>query len=181
MSSALYDSPEFAAAVRTVLGGDLMLLPETFMDYTVQYAAMNPLSIPVSQLTGFSQFTVLVGNYVNNQESTSSSTYTDLTTVGPTLSAVPDGHYIIAFGCEAFISTAGYGARMSIQVNSTAAGNADECVTAATTLGSIMRITTKTLQNSNNSTLTCKYLADATSHTGTFGKRWMIALKYGNL
>ena len=49
----MVDSPEFAEAVRQVLT-DFLGLPQSFLDYTVQYAALNPLPIPISQITGWS-------------------------------------------------------------------------------------------------------------------------------
>lgn len=44
--------PAFANAVYQVLS-DTLNLPQQFVDYMVQYQALNGLPIPVSQITGF--------------------------------------------------------------------------------------------------------------------------------
>lgn len=71
--------PSFADAIRTVLD-DTINLPPEFMNYTVQYAAINPLPIPLSQITGF-------GNFVNNAITTAA-----LLNKGSTFPASPNAN-----------------------------------------------------------------------------------------
>lgn len=142
----------------------------------------NPPAVTISSIIGFEQFTVQVGTYVATQETTTSTTFTNLATVGPSLPELPNGQYIFAFGAIAFTDTAlGFAARMSIDINGAGASTSDACATtiASPGLTSISRITTATLSAGNN-TVTAKYLSDNNAHTMTFGNRWLIALKYAN-
>lgn len=53
------DQPGFADDVRSVLG-DLLGLPQELLDYINQYIALNPLPIPLSQVTGYQNYVASV-------------------------------------------------------------------------------------------------------------------------
>lgn len=158
---------------------DPMNLPSTFWDYSTRKWLRDAPVFPISQVFGFTQFTVMAAPPVVTSEATSSTAYVDLATVGPTLTGVPDGNYLIAYGALMQNSVSGAGSAMSIQVNGTTAADADWAQTQTNVLVSVMRLTTKALSNNGSSTITAKYRAG--SNTATFRDRWMIALKYSNL
>lgn len=58
----------------------------------------NPPAIPVTQVLGFSQFTAQAATRIATSESTSSTSYTNLATVGPTIGGLPSGKYVFLFG-----------------------------------------------------------------------------------
>jgi hypothetical protein len=94
---------------------------------------------------------------------------------------LPDGKYMVLHGCEAFTSASGgFPARMSISINAGSALQSDECLSSTVDIQSTMRITFQTLSNNGSSSIVAKYAVDG-SKTGTFGKRWLFALKYSNL
>lgn len=73
------DSPGFADDVRSVLG-DLLSLPQEFLNYIVQYGALNPLPIPLSQITGFSTARAAAVAAMNTPpQSINNTTVTDVT------------------------------------------------------------------------------------------------------
>lgn len=174
------DAPGFADAVRSVLS-DLLNLPPQFMDYTVQYAALNPLPIPVSQLTGYSSQVPQSATPIETTETTTSDSYVDLSTAGPQLTNLPDGHYTVVYGACASTDTASVGAIMSIDVNGVGAADADSTETQSLAFTSIMRAVPKLVDGGNNSTITCKYRTGTSGKTASFGLRWMYAVKYANL
>lgn len=139
----------------------------------------NPPAVPITSILGFSQFTANVATDVATQETTTSTTYTDLATVGPSLSNLPDGKYLLLYGCMAKTDAAGNGVYMSVQVNATAASDSDVAYSESGNFISVMRATAKTFSNGGNNSVTVKYKSTA-AHTATFLNRWLIALRYAN-
>jgi hypothetical protein len=160
-----------------------MDLPSTFWDYATQNWLKDAPVFPISQVFGFTGFVFQPAVLIGTTENVTSTTYTDLATVGPTLSGLADGNYAIFFGA-ALIPATGDAAFASVQVNSTPAVDADEIVVAvaAATPGvdvSTSRLLLKSLSNGNQNTLTMKYRCQTTS--AQFGSRWLVAIKYANL
>lgn len=166
------EQPGFADDVRSVLT-DLLGLPPAFMDYTVQYNALNGLPIPVSQLTGFSQFTVNSATVVT-LESTTSLTYTDLATPGPTLSGLAAGHYVILVGAVAR-DAGGNGAFIAPSTGADAEGGE----TQSTGFSSIIGVSVHSFSSSSSS-VSAKYRTNGGTSC-SFLNRWILALKYANL
>lgn len=140
---------------------------------------MRGLRTPITQVLGFTQFTAQTATFVATGETTTSTSYTNLATVGPTLTDLPDGRYVILFGCAAKTSVTTASADMSIQVNSTSATDNDACFQGNTDVSSIMRATTATLSNSGSNSITAKFKVSSAA-TGTFSHRWLTAIRYAN-
>jgi len=162
-------------------------LPDKFKAWLLDYVAVNIPMIPISQIQGFTGFTAKSADPVLAIESTTATTYGDLATVGPTLTGIGDGEYIILFGCKANGGTTGGGAiifgRMALEINGTAAADNDSCQSDSDRgiAGmSIMRAVVKTLDNGGNNTITAKYRSTDSSVSCSFGNRWLTALKVGN-
>jgi hypothetical protein len=155
-----------------------MDLPSTFWDYMIRKWLNDAPVFPISQVFGFTQFTANQAS-VSTSESTSSVTYTALTTPGPTLTLLPDGHYLVlvaAFMTDSF----GNGAYMSPKVNSGVALDANAAITVSASGTSLIGASTQTLSNGGSNTIASVYRAGVGS-TGTFQNRSLIALRYGNL
>ncbi len=141
------------------------------------YISQSGLNIPISNIIGFQQFTAQTAPFIMTAETTASAAYTNLATVGPSITGIPAGKYIVFFGSVANNSAAGNRTFMSLQVNSTAAVDDDSCEMTSATHESIMIVVAKTLPLDNN-TLTAKYRV--TAGTGNYFNRWMLALRYAN-
>lgn len=139
----------------------------------------NPPSIPVTQILGFSQFTAQSAPTIETNEATASTSYVDLATVGPQLTGLPDGKYVILFGCLSSTSVPGFGAGMSVQVNSTTPTTPETLVSLVSSLTPGAFGLAKTLNGGGNNTLTAKY-ATGGGATATYQRRWMLALRYSN-
>lgn len=140
----------------------------------------NPPAVTIQSIVGFTQFVVRAAPSIQTAEGTTSATYVDLATVGPTLTMLPDGQYLVLYGAYGSTSSAAQAVWMSVQPNSTAASDNDAAAFNTTSGVPGARGFLATLRNAGNNTLTAKYRADGAA-TGSFGRRWMIAFKYANL
>jgi hypothetical protein len=134
------------------------------------------LRTPVSQIIGFTQF---AGHFatVGTQETTTSTTYTNLATSGPLIDGLPNGTYLVMTGAVAK-STTGNGAFMSVSLNGAVAQDSAGGETQSTAFTSIIGVSQQTLSAANNS-LQSKYKVNA-GDTGTYLNRWLFALKLAN-
>lgn len=161
-------------------------VPEAFMAYVLDFIQTNNLIIPIGQVFGFSQFTATYATQ-GNADTTSATAFGDCTNgghqVGPTIAALPAGKYVALFGSLAAVSAVGNIASMALEVNGSAVGGPPPIQGSAeargTSLYSISTGTTITLTAASN-TLKAVYAVDSGAVTGTFGSRWVIALKYDN-
>ena len=173
--SALTDFDYRVAASILKLTHSLQL-PKDTLSYLVETLALNQPQIPVSQLSGFTTFNPLSAPFVGDGESTTSTTFTDLGTAGPTLTAVPDGTYLLLFGALIKVSGAGNFAYMGVKLNTTEAVDADSVQTTNVQFTHCSFAVKKTLSNAGNNTILARYHTDAAT-TATFGNRWLIAIK----
>lgn len=141
---------------------------------------MHPPAIPVGQILGFSAFTALVAPTIQpaTAETTASAVYTNLASVGPQLSGVPAGKYLLLFGCLAANSTGSGTSLMALSVNGATPIDDESSGTAQTGgVTAVMMAVAKTLSQDSN-TIVAKYRSGAA--TAQFIRRWLIALKYSN-
>lgn len=111
-------------------------------------------------------------------ETTTSGTYVDLTTVGPSVTVPRAGDYFIHFGAQASLpATSGQGANMSIKLGASAIANAErvlgQSVAGVAQPFSLARTMKRTL--AINDVLKAMYRADAGSAAG-FNDRFVSAI-----
>lgn len=161
-------------------------IPQEFYRHILDYITLNIPLIPIGQIVGFEQFTAKVATQIATKQTRTVQTWGNLTTTGPELTGLPDGKYVIAFGCTAYNDTANGSAEMCYQANSVTVENDQKCLTFFNQdFGtSIMRLSAVTLSNGGNNTVTAKYQCSGTGGsavgTANFQNRWMIALRYSN-
>lgn len=139
----------------------------------------NPPSLAITSILGFTQFTATHAE-VGTRETTTSATYADLATVGPTLTGVGPGTYVILYGAGSFNSAAANACWISVSLNGAAATDGDGSrVDSLATTGeqSQVRGLVKTLSLASNS-VTVKYKTGG--GTASFENRWLIAIKAAN-
>lgn len=154
---------------------------EEFLQELRNYLEINPPATPITSILGFSGFLGIPATDVLTAESTTSLTYTDLATVGPELTGLSDGQYLLVFGFTA--ENAGGVVAPSINGASADDSQAAFCqpgggITIADAI-STMRLLAVSLKNNGNSSVTLKYRSDGTN-TGTFLYRWLVAFRFGN-
>lgn len=153
------------------------LIPQTFLGYIVDYIQTANISVAVSQITG-QTLSLVPAAAVTAAESTTATAYAELGTVGPELSNLQSGYYVVLYGAQMKISATADEAFMSPSINGNAPLDADAAVTANTDLVSAFALSKQLLQNNSNS-IELKYRASG--GTATFGERQLIAIRYANL
>lgn len=156
--------------------------PPEFWAAVMQKVVLDLDKIPGSQIVGGRANVPSNYAFVATGETTTSSTYGNLSTVGPTLERMADGDYLLMWGALAVVATAGSGitAKMGVQINSTVASDADSCVSGVAIGASVSVARLKTLENNNNNTVTAKYASNDNTTAVGFTYRWLMALKVGS-
>ncbi|HEY5990916.1 MAG TPA: hypothetical protein VIV12_31650 [Streptosporangiaceae bacterium] len=155
------------------------LLPDKFLSYMTDYLAVNQPLVPISQILGFTDFTA-------NQATTSGTVTTTSTTYvalsgGPTLSGLSDGNYLLLFGSQSSVSSAGQTALASPSVNGATPSDAVAAVsTDSTNEGSRVSAAIVALSAGANS-VELKYRSNLGTSTAKFLGRWLIAIRFSNL
>lgn len=154
-----------------------------FLGDLLAYIELNPPKIPLAQIQGYISNEPYTATPVNPEQSTTSlGTFVDLTTVGPSLSGLPDGTYIVTWGSIMSTTVAANRAQMGVSVNG---GAVDTTVLAATNSPSAVgstgqrSITVQMAAGSGGSTVVCKYRLALTTPAGTatFGNRYLSAVR----
>lgn len=152
-------------------------LPKDTISYLADRLALEGLMIPISQVIGFTQYNAEYAT-VTTQEGTTSAAYTDLATVGPTISGLPAGQYIVIFGAATSLSVAGT-LGVAPSYNADAPPTARELISQVVgTFTPATKAITAQLTLASN-TVQLKYAT--TAGTATFIHRWILAFKYGEI
>lgn len=136
------------------------------------------LAIPINQLTGFSQFTAQEAT-IGTNESTASTSFVDLATVGPQLSNLPSGKYLFIFGavCDTNAGAAIDNVGISFSGAAVAAGESS-LVGVGFQIAPVVFVVLHTFTDGNavNNYATLKY--STSTGTANFRNRWLVGLKY---
>lgn len=182
LSSVTRDRPELTLTdsdkqLMDRLLSNPLFFPKDFKTWLLDYIAVNIPDLPISHIFGYSGFAPQEAPTIATGESTTSTSYTNLTTVGPTLAELADARYWISFGALCGSSASG-AAQASIQINSDAVSDDDRIQASPTGIAggaSCARAVIKTLAGGTNS-VTMKYKSGDGSSVG-FSQRWMILVK----
>lgn len=136
------------------------------------------LSLPVSSIQGYARDAPQQA-FTPAGESTSSTTYTDLATVGPEITNLSAGRYLAIFGCI-YDSASGSDGFMSPSVNGAVPIDNDAAYAKASVANryNIVRGLIVTLSGSNTNTITMKYRVSGT--TNSFENRWLVLTRVSN-
>lgn len=157
------------------------------LEQHAQWLEQRGLRTPVGQVVGFQQFLAGIKE-VLAYENSGSTTYVDLTTPGPTIDKLSAGRYLLLFGAQIAVATDGgtntFATRMSPNINATTPSDND-AVSNVLSIGgtgyvSLARATVKDLTLDNN-TVKMQYRVSGGSVAGSWGQRWLIALRVSNI
>lgn len=162
--------------VRRLLGFPEEFPPE-FKEWLIDFFAVNIPQIPISQITGFGQYTATVGTRVDGQSSTTSSAYVELDGGHPQITGLGKGSYLLYHGCALEASGTTITARQTLKFNDENPVS-DNCVLGeGQNIFSASRVVQRTFDGPNN-TIKCVYAQEG-GGTAFFELRWLIAIKYG--
>jgi hypothetical protein len=180
VADAQVEVPEwFRQYLRAGLKETFRSVPDEFVSWMVDKNSMYGLGVPIGQVIGFTQFTPKVADFVANDDSSTSTSYGDLAHVGPTLTELSAGSYMVFYWVDVFDNAAANRSFASLSINAAAPDDADALKSlnvGPTTLR--FNITTKTLPEPNN-TIQLKYRSGdgAVIH---WSNRGLAAIKYAN-
>jgi hypothetical protein len=169
-------TPQERSTVQRFLGFPEDFPPE-FKDWLIDFLAVNIPQIPISQITGFGQFTATVGTRVDGQSSTTSSAYVELDGGNPQIT-LGRGSFLIYHGCALKASGGPITARQTLQFPGEAAVSDNAVLGSGTDIFSASRIIQKTFTAPSN-LVKCVYAQEG-GGTAYFELRWIIGIKYGN-
>lgn len=155
-------------------------IPQEWKSWLVSYLEANPPVLPISQIFGFNQFTANFAKVAASQAIPGpAGAFYDLATVGPELTPLPKGKYVVLWGCN-YDGTGGATGAMGYSINGAAPVLADAAQVAPTAAQrfNLMRADLVDLTLDAND-IKMKYYS--TQVGPLFANRWMIVLKYANL
>lgn len=137
------------------------------------------IAIPINQILGFSGFQAQQAPTVHEYQAYFSTSYGDLSTVGPSLSGLRPGKYVFLFGCQMQAGNPILTMFMSLSFNGSTPVDADALssqpvVVNESTGGAMASLQTLTV---DTNTVVAKYRATGTTGV-TFAERWLVALKF---
>ena len=158
---------------------DPTIFPDAMKQWVPNWAEQN-VQIPIDNIIGYKQFAATAATAIRPEESTGSTTYVDLSTVGPYVSGLTDGTYVVSWGAGTKTSNTAVRAKMSISVDG--AQPDDNTWPHAYTLNSFAVGTVSSYvfvlsglrAGAGGHTLKCQYAMGSTGATGTWGNRWML-------
>lgn len=166
-------------------------IPKEHKEWITDYIAVNGLELPIGQVRGLTKWmddhTVRVwqAEVAGGLQGTTSATYTDLSTAGPSLTGMPDGSYIIIHGAY-YEGDADVRGAMALSINGGAASDTDATQAGVDGLSgdqvrmSISTANAKTLSNAGSNSITAKYRRIAgTTSSAAFNDRFIIAMRTG--
>lgn len=152
-----------------------LMLPTDFMSYVLDYVQTSRLIIPIGQVFGFIQYAPGFTK-IETQESTTSTLFVDLSTVGPEVDGLADGQFIALWGAACFTTDATKQALVALSVNGvTDATVYTECQGGSPV--SVARGTVLTLSNGGSNSVKCVYASGDVTNTASFRHRWLILLR----
>jgi hypothetical protein len=142
----------------------------------------NPPVVPITSIIGFTQFTAQAAQ-VTDSASRTSSTFGDLSSgaVGPQVTGLPDGQYLIGWAAQ-IAQSGGGNAQMGISVNGDdpgSVGQANYFQNGQTTASFGVKFATRTIKNGGGNTVKCLYRNTA-GNTVSVQDRSLFVLKFAN-
>ena len=156
-------------------------IPQEWKAWIVSYLEANPPSIPLSQILGY-KVNAFASPRVwtsGTWPTTNNAAYGDASDgLGPEIKDMPDGTYVILFGCMASGSSGSNANYVSLSVNGATAVDADAVQSwQGPQPEVIFTAIFKTLTNDNKNTLKMKYKRLETGSNMTVNGRWIIAIR----
>lgn len=172
-----YLTPEERSTLQRLLSAPEEF-PREFGSWISAYLAVNG-ELDKRQINGVSNFSVYPADEVVDEDSVSSTSFGDLSHVGPSLTGLKNGLYIVQFGGLARAGDAdGSYAIETISVNGTV--TSDE-IWAGANFSSVSKTAHVALTQGNNNSIVAKYRRFGGAAAVTWRQRWMVAIRYGTL
>lgn len=182
------------------------MVPEAFFQYALDFMQVNNLQIPISQVFGFSQFTVKQKASASSFGSiTATSTGTGLPSADFTIDTLPDGRYVFIYGATVDISGPAAGGQIGLRAfpNKTGPNASQNAVTVVESFPIYQRswdgstavtgdlsqqmigfhvVDLVNVKHANtNNTMTLEAWLNSGSPTNLISRPFILGLRYANL
>lgn len=149
------------------------------------YMESSGFQLPISQVVGFTQFTAQYANVSNSEAipafTSSTNYYGDLTTVGPEITNLPSGSYLLIYGAylegQPSTNTVAFCAP---SINGSVPSDSQAAIQQALYQVSVSAASLATLSNDTNSVKLQYRRATSGPYDPTATYRWLVALRYAN-
>jgi len=150
-----------------------ILFPADFKNYVADYVTTNIPKISVQQILGFELWQIKSAAEILTQESVASTAYVNMATVGPEITNLSPGFYIVIWGCNTPYTGNTNDGYMGISINGDTPTTSREAFSTGGAFGSAALLD---LTNTSPITLTAKYKT-ALGSARNLRHRWMHAMK----
>ncbi len=159
-------SDEVRAEIELLLSHPLHF-PDEFKRWMGDFVATNVPMIPFSHIFGSRVNIARSGNTIITAETAPGGTYGDMATVGPQITDIADGKYLLMYGARGRDRT-------SISVNGATAVD-DDSIWGEEAGPSAGRMKIVSMNNDNLNTVCLKYKG-----SGTISHRWLTIMRLGS-
>lgn len=151
-----------------------ILFPHEFKSWISDYVSMNIPKITVNQILGFELWQIKSAPEITATELCTSTSYTNLATVGPEINNLSPGFYIVIWGGNTPYTGNSNNVTMGVSINGAAPTSSAEIISDAGAFGgaALLDLT----QVAAPITLTAKYKCELTTGRN-IRYRWMHALR----
>lgn len=157
--------------------------PKEFGAWIKEYMAVNG-EINQYQISGFSQRVPKTATVTTEESTGWTSSYVDLSTVGPSLTDIGPGSYLVTYGCQAKMDESGSEPWVSVSINGAAPLDIDGMFMVGATSRLYVPMTKSLivpLTNPSN-TLKMQYKRIGSGTTvALFSRRYLHAIKIANV
>lgn len=166
-------------------------LPDAFETYVKDWIGSRLGVAPFEQLIGIPNVIFHLADTVTTEESTTSASFVNLTTTGPTLTGLADGRWLFFWGCQMresggaeVIPQMGLEPSWALISNSHVAegiigANNREGAAYARAYDGIDGPAAKDSSGLGNNSVTAKYRRQSGTGTPNFSVRWLAAIRIG--
>ena len=152
-----------------------LLFPADFKNYVSDYVTTNIPKISVQQILGFELWQIKSAPEILTEQSRASTAYGDMATVGPVITGLSPGFYIVIWGCNTPYTGNSNDGYMGISINGDTPTTSREAFSTAGAFGSAalldLSLTVPPI------TLTAKYKT-ALGTSRNMRHRWMHAMRW---
>ena len=154
--------------------------PKELGSWIQRYLGVYPPQFVASEVAGLAQTNFSPLSSINNSEAYGATAWGNTATVGPTLSGLRSGRYVLLWEALLKTSNATYFASLAPSVNGADPDSTTAIRSRNVDVLSAMAFTLAELPLPNN-TVTMKYRMENAAASGTFNDRQLLAIRIGNV
>lgn len=158
---------------------DPLAYPAIFKNWLLAYLRDNLRGLPLSSVSNAGGL-VDYGGPIVTREQILATGYGNLATVGPSITGLPSGVFVVSHGCALFINAGGVRAYQSVSINGGTPSDDNAVVSEQATLGPSGSFSFVASLQAESNDLLLQYRA-ANVAGAQFERRWLEAIRISTL